>query len=90
MDLDDSILVTGAGGFIGGSMVANLREAGYRNIRAVDIKPFDEWYRVFPDAENLQLDLTRREQAASAAILPLIWAVWALSKAIKRAACSRC
>jgi GDP-D-mannose 3', 5'-epimerase len=50
-------VVTGAGGFIGGSLVADLRQKGYRRIRAVDIKPAEEWYQVFPDVENLSLDL---------------------------------
>jgi nucleoside-diphosphate-sugar epimerase len=56
------ILVCGAGGFIGGHLVADLRRQGRRDIRAVDIKPFDEWFQRFPDVENLQLDL--REKAA--------------------------
>jgi len=45
-------VVTGAGGFIGGHLVAALRRAG-RPVRAVDIKPIDDWYQVFPDVENL-------------------------------------
>jgi nucleoside-diphosphate-sugar epimerase len=53
----DPVLVTGAGGFIGGSLVADLRAQGFLHIRAVDIKPFDEWYQIFPDVENMQLDL---------------------------------
>ena len=32
------VLVTGAGGFIGGHLVKYLRNKGYQNIRAVDIK----------------------------------------------------
>ena len=52
------ILVGGAGGFIGGHLVASLVQQGLtNNIRAVDIKPFDEWYQRFPQVENLQLDL---------------------------------
>ena len=56
------ILVCGAGGFIGGHLVGEFRRQGHRDIRAVDIKPFDEWYQRFPDVENLQLDL--QEKAA--------------------------
>jgi len=59
---DDLVVVGGAGGFIGGHLVADLRRQGYRRIRAVDIKPFDEWYRQFPDVDNRRLDL--REKAA--------------------------
>jgi GDP-D-mannose 3',5'-epimerase len=54
---DDLVLVTGAGGFIGGSLVADLRRKGYKKIRAVDVKPLAEWYQSFPDVENLSLDL---------------------------------
>src|ERR1700691_4733274 len=45
-------LVTGAGGFIGSAVVAEFRRQAYRKIRAVDIKPLDEWYQVFDDVEN--------------------------------------
>jgi GDP-D-mannose 3',5'-epimerase len=54
---DDLILVAGGGGFIGGAMVSELRRQGHKRIRAVDVKPLDEWYQVFDDAENLVLDL---------------------------------
>jgi len=64
---DDLILITGAGGFIGGAMVADLRRKGHGSIRAVDIKPFDEWYQIFPDVENLQLDLNLKESCDRAA-----------------------
>ena len=50
-------VVTGAGGFIGGSMIAQFRAEGRKKIRAVDVKPFDEWYQYFDDVENLSLDL---------------------------------
>ena len=48
-------LVTGAGGFIGGHLVARLKEK--YNVVAVDLKPFDKWYQVNPEVENLCLDL---------------------------------
>ena len=64
---DKMILVAGAGGFIGGAMVAELRRQGYKNIRAVDVKPLDEWYQVFNDAENLSLDLNLKENCETAA-----------------------
>ncbi|MBP7700833.1 NAD-dependent epimerase/dehydratase family protein [Candidatus Woesebacteria bacterium] len=51
------ILVAGAGGFIGGHLVKYLFELGYRQIRAVDIKPLDDWYQKSQMAENISLDL---------------------------------
>ena len=54
------IVVTGGGGFIGGHLVADLRRQGHR-VRAVDVKPLEEWYQRFDDVENLQLDLNLRE-----------------------------
>src|SRR5579883_2440060 len=64
---DDLVLVTGAGGFIGGSLVADFRQKGYKKIRAVDVKPVDEWYQSFPDVENLSLDLNLIENCETAA-----------------------
>ncbi len=55
------IIVCGGGGFIGGHLIADLRRQGVKEIRSVDIKPLAEWYQVFPDVENLQLDLQKRE-----------------------------
>lgn len=57
----DTILVTGAGGFIGGALVAALRKRQHGRIRAIDIKPFDAWYQLFDDVENHIEDLTLRE-----------------------------
>ena len=54
------VLVCGAGGFIGGWLVAELRSAGGLSIRAVDIKPLEQWYQRFEDVENLTLDLQDR------------------------------
>jgi GDP-D-mannose 3', 5'-epimerase len=54
------ILVAGAGGFIGGHLVKNLAKAG-KIVRAVDIKPLNEWYQVSESADNLVLDLKLRE-----------------------------
>jgi GDP-D-mannose 3', 5'-epimerase len=56
----DKILVAGAGGFIGGHLVADLLKKGHEDIRAVDLKPFKEWYQHFPGVENVQLDLQDR------------------------------
>ena len=64
---NELVVVTGAGGFIGGSMVAALRRQGYAKIRAVDIKPFGEWYQCFDGVENLSLDLNLRENCVRTA-----------------------
>ena len=60
-DLNELIVVCGGGGFIGGHLVGDLVRQGHRNIRAVDIKPPNEWYQRFPDVENLQLDLQDKQ-----------------------------
>lgn len=54
-------VVTGAGGFIGGHLVDYLKKNGHEDIVAVDIKPYDEWYQVWPYAENKILDLRGKE-----------------------------
>lgn len=51
------IVVCGAGGFIGGHLVQALVKQGDRPVRAIDIKPLDEWFQVSLEAQNLQLDL---------------------------------
>jgi GDP-D-mannose 3',5'-epimerase len=63
--MSDRILVTGAGGFIGGHLVRDLLEDG-ATVRAVDKKPAEEWYQRFDDAENLELDLSLRESCQAA------------------------
>jgi nucleoside-diphosphate-sugar epimerase len=63
----DLILVTGAGGFIGGHLVADLLAQGHTRVRAVDRKPLDEWYQRHDGAENRQLDLERKDACFDAA-----------------------
>ena len=57
MSPDQKIVVCGGGGVIGGHLVGELLRRGFKDVRSVDVKPFDEWYQRFPEAENLQLDL---------------------------------
>ena len=59
------ILVAGAGGFIGGHLVNELLKKGNK-VKAVDIKPLNEWYQVAEEAENLVLDLRLRENCYAA------------------------
>jgi nucleoside-diphosphate-sugar epimerase len=62
----DLVLVTGAGGFIGGNLIRDLRTRGYKRIRAVDNKPLNEWYQRFEDVESLPLDLNLKENCEKA------------------------
>ena len=55
------VVVAGAGGFIGGHLVAALRRRGQHRLRAVDIKPVGEWWQRFSDVDNQVLDLRRPE-----------------------------
>ena len=64
---NDLVLVTGAGGFIGGHLIGELRRLGYRRLRAVDVKPVEQWYQVFPDVDTQRLDLRDRETCLAAA-----------------------
>ena len=59
------IVVCGAGGFIGGHLVGDLLSQG-KDVRAVDVRPIEEWFQVFPDAENRQLDLREKPACANA------------------------
>ena len=54
------IVVAGAGGFIGGHLVKHLKKEGHQ-VRAVDIKPLNEWYQVSVNVDNLVLDLRLKD-----------------------------
>jgi len=59
------IVVCGGGGFIGGHLVADLLRQG-NQVRSVDVKPFEEWFQMFPESENFQLDLREKESCERA------------------------
>ena len=61
-----NILICGAGGFIGGHLIKDLRRQGHTNLRAVDKKPFSEWYQKFDDVENFELNLERLDACEKA------------------------
>ena len=58
-------VVTGAGGFIGGHLVAALLAEG-KSVRGVDIKPLNDWCQVHPDVQNMQGDVSLLETARRA------------------------
>jgi GDP-D-mannose 3',5'-epimerase len=60
------ILITGAGGFIGGHLVKSMLDQGHK-VRAVDKKPQWQWYQRFPEAENLTLNLEDKDACIQAA-----------------------
>jgi GDP-D-mannose 3', 5'-epimerase len=67
LNRDERVLVTGAGGFVGGHLVRYLAAQGFTAIRAVDVKPVPHWLQVHPRAECVVADL-RKQSAASAAV----------------------
>jgi len=63
----EKVAVCGAGGFIGGHLVKSLLANGVEVVRAVDIKPVEEWYQVSDEVENLSLDLKDKDNCLVAA-----------------------
>ena len=63
---DDLIVVTGAGGFIAGSLVRYFHDSGFTRIRAIDKKPLPKWYQNSPGVENISMDLSDRENCRRA------------------------
>lgn len=64
---NEKVVVCGAGGFIGGHLVKDLLENGVNVVRAVDVKPLNEWYQTSKGVENLSLDLRDRANCQTAA-----------------------
>ena len=67
MSKDDLVVVAGAGGFIGGHLVHALQQRGHTNIRAVDVKPLDEWYQQTRGVDNQVGNLALLDTCRSAA-----------------------
>ena len=63
----EKAVVCGAGGFIGGHLVQRLLDDGVEVVRAVDIKPLEEWYQVSKGVESLSLDLKDKDHCVRAA-----------------------
>lgn len=66
LDPTGTIVVAGAGGFIGGHLVGRLLAEGHTAVRAVDIRPVDEWYQAWDGAAASVVDLRRPDDAARA------------------------
>jgi nucleoside-diphosphate-sugar epimerase len=60
-----TVLVAGAGGFIGGHLAKTLSEQGLK-VRGADVKPLDEWYQIPEGVEARQLDLSLLADAQEA------------------------
>ncbi|HIK92952.1 MAG TPA: NAD-dependent epimerase/dehydratase family protein [Planctomycetes bacterium] len=60
------MVVAGGGGFIGGHLVEHFVNQGYTNVRSVDIKPLDQWYKVSEVADNVVADLKDKANCATA------------------------
>lgn len=54
---EEAVVVCGAGGFIGGHLVADLLADGVDVVRAVDQKPISDWYQSSDNVDNRVLDL---------------------------------
>jgi GDP-D-mannose 3',5'-epimerase len=63
---DDLLLITGAGGFIGGSLTRYFHNQGFTHIRAVDKKPLPQWYQKVPKVESLCLDISDQQNCKRA------------------------
>ena len=72
MNKDDLIVVTGAGGFIGGHLIENLKQEGFTKLRAIDIKPFDEWYQPLMVLKTFKVILRKSKNAEEPAKMPVL------------------
>jgi GDP-D-mannose 3', 5'-epimerase len=61
----DAVLVAGAGGFIGGHLMAALVNSGH-TVRGIDSKPLEEWQQVPAGHEVWQADLSRLDECERA------------------------
>lgn len=70
---DNLIVVCGAGGFIGGHLVADLLRQGFTRIRAVDIKPLEHWYQRLKGPENIGSQDLKELPACRQAVKNAYW-----------------
>ena len=62
----EKILICGGGGFIGGHLTSAFLAKGLNVVRAVDIKPLDEWFQRSEEVESLVLDLQDKSSCEKA------------------------
>src|SRR4029434_9185953 len=67
MSKNDLWVFAVAGVFMGGHLVRILQQRGHSKIRAVDVKPLNEWYQKTPGVENQVGDLALLEPCRAAA-----------------------
>src|SRR5665213_274568 len=63
----EKAVVCGGGGFIGGHLVKYLISNGVDVVRAVDVKPLEDWHQVTDGVENVSLDLQDAGNCVAAA-----------------------
>lgn len=63
---ETTVLVTGAGGFIGGHLARVLTEQGFA-VRGADVKPLDQWSQIPEGVDARQLDISTIEDCRTAA-----------------------
>ena len=91
-------VVTGAGGFIGGHLVAEFRKQGYKHIRAVGRLSHSTngisastTSKIFASTStSKKTAISPRTAPTKSTISPRTWAAWASSNRTKRSACCRC
>lgn len=66
LNKNDLIVITGAGGFIGGALARYFHDQGFSRIRAIDIKPLPEWYQRTSGVECLCMDLKYQDNCTRA------------------------
>lgn len=72
LDKSGMAVVAGAGGFIGGHVIARLLADGHTRIRAIDNKPIGQWYQRPAGVEYVQADL-RDLDACRAAVKDAVY-----------------
>lgn len=66
LNKNDLIVITGAGGFIAGSLSRYFTDQGFTNIRAIDKKPLPQWYQHVKGVQELCLDVSDYENCKRA------------------------